>query len=92
MQKGLKAIKKIQDDNYKGQDEKIRKKDYTINSKTGVLRFKKTFKKALKKGSRNKEHNQKLTVIREEPEQEFDSMSLVSENNEIKDIVDPEIV
>ena len=31
-------------------------------------------------------------MIREEPEKEFDTLSNITENNEIKDIVDPKII
>lgn len=88
----LKKISNIHDPNYNGEDEEFKKKDYKINSKTGKLMFKKTFKKNLKKGQRNEKHNQQLTVIREEPEKEFDTLSNITENNEIKDIVDPKII
>lgn len=88
----IKIISQIHDPNYNGEDEQIKKKDYKINSKTGKLMFKKTFKKNLKKGHRNQKHNEQLTVIREEPEKEFDSISNITENNEIKDIVDPSII
>lgn len=89
---GLKRIGEIHDVNYQGQDENIKKKDYKINTKTGLLQFKRTFKKKFKKTGRNNKPND-LTVIREEPDKELDSFSQVSDDDkEIKEIINPELV
>ena len=57
-----------------------------------MLRFKKTFKKNLKKGKRNEQQSKQLSMIREEPENEFDSLSEISENEFVKEVVDPDVV